>query len=497
MTAEAMNGLLAIFCVLSVFLLIGCFIRSKVKIIGKMFIPASVIGGVLLLLLGPELWGARAPLAFSDEWMDIFSTIPSILVIPIFASVPLGFFSGREKKRSPEPDGETITTQKKRKKKGLFSMIGGGTFLLLAVGYGRAMSSRAQYIVGLATNLLYSAIRPDANLYWIFGWELERGFAGGHSTAAAVGASMQKYGWDFWEISQGVTVTTATIGLVGGMIIGIIMVNLAVKKGWLSGGRGVTGMTDSILSGIIKDRKEQEYTARETIHSHNMEMLTLHLAVILVASGMGMILSDVIDSFSGASLPAHILAMISMYLIDFIIARLHLGYLFDRKLKSRLSGMFTDFAIVAAVGSMPLQSVAYYVVPVIIMCAIGFVVTFLLVFNVFRFAIPNRDPFEHAILVWGMETGTLINGMMLLKLIDPEYETTALQDYSNSFVLTQVFTLIYTIFFSKMMLSSGNTLLYFVYNIVKFIIALVIYLVATNLYHRHLKKRAAETAEVA
>ena len=119
MSEEALSGLLMTFVILAVFLLLGCLIRAKVKAIGKLCIPAAVIGGIIMLLLGPEIWGNHAPLAFSQEWMDTFSVLPSVLVIPIFAAVPLGFFSGKQQKPPEDgPKGETVGSRNGRKKKG-------------------------------------------------------------------------------------------------------------------------------------------------------------------------------------------------------------------------------------------------------------------------------------------------------------------------------------------------------------------------------------------
>ena len=72
---------------LSVFLLLGVFLRAKVKIFGKTFLPASVIGGFILFILGPNCLGV---LKIPKEWLQIYALLPGILIVPIVASVPLG-----------------------------------------------------------------------------------------------------------------------------------------------------------------------------------------------------------------------------------------------------------------------------------------------------------------------------------------------------------------------------------------------------------------------
>lgn len=53
MTNAMLTDLLQSLGLLGIFLLIGVFLRAKFKIFQKTFIPASVIGGFLLLILGP------------------------------------------------------------------------------------------------------------------------------------------------------------------------------------------------------------------------------------------------------------------------------------------------------------------------------------------------------------------------------------------------------------------------------------------------------------
>ena len=67
MTSAVLEDFLGSLAVLSVFLLIGTFLRAKLKIFQKTFIPASVIGGFLLLLLGPIVSGV---LPIPDSWIS-------------------------------------------------------------------------------------------------------------------------------------------------------------------------------------------------------------------------------------------------------------------------------------------------------------------------------------------------------------------------------------------------------------------------------------------
>ena len=192
-------------------LLLGTFLRAKVKIFQKLFLPASVIGGFIGLLLGPVVMGENAILKFPREYINNWTLIPGILIVPIFASVPLGMFMNGDSAPAKKKSGSALSK------------------VLITFAVFAAVSS-VQSAIGFGTNLLFSAI-GNSGLYRTFGYELSQGFCGGHGTAGAVGRIMEDLGLDYWATAQGVATTTATIGIIGGMLSGIVFINIAARKG--------------------------------------------------------------------------------------------------------------------------------------------------------------------------------------------------------------------------------------------------------------------------
>ena len=82
MSSKILADMLYALGVLSMFLLLGTYIRAKVGFLQKTFMPASVIGGFLMLVLGPIMlnW-----LPFPGDWMKLYSLIPGILIVPVVA----------------------------------------------------------------------------------------------------------------------------------------------------------------------------------------------------------------------------------------------------------------------------------------------------------------------------------------------------------------------------------------------------------------------------
>lgn len=486
MTSAVLTELLRALCVLAMLLVAGTFLRAKVRIFQKVFLPASVIGGFIGLLLGPNVWDlfgvAKSPLSFlgvTADWVNIWSLLPGILIVPIFASVPLGMFTNKKVDTSGR------------------SPINKAGFILMSCGLFSALAA-LQGFLGYGTTAAISAVTDKYDFYRTFGYELSQGFVGGHGTAGAVGRIMEGFGEPYWEVAQGVTTTTATIGLVGGMIIGIIMINIAAKKGRTAIMKNPKDVPVELRQGFTKDVSKQGSIGRETTYGSSIEALTLHLALILVGVGGGyymrggmIALGNVIFSDPSAnpfsSLPVWFYGMFSMIILDFIMSKLKLNWIVDSKIRAKISGTMSDIAIVAAVASIPIRAVAAYIVPIIIMCIVGFLFTYLFVFKMYGWFYGSNAPFEHAIIAWGTGTGVMINGMMLLKICDPDYETPALVNFSMGFSLMGVIGLV-TAIYTMPILQTGNTMdLLLKSSLVLFILHMATSFVGRALAHKKSK----------
>lgn len=431
MTTALFKDITVSLAILSVLLLIGTLLRAKVKLFQKLFLPASVIGGFIGLLLGPEVLGKVLPLTFSEESVHIWSLLPSVLIIPIFAAVPLGLFMNAKKK----PDAELPADGKKSKKPGL------ATAAVICLGIFLGLSW-LQGAVGFGTNIVFSKLFPDMGIYRVFGYELSQGFVGGHGSAGQVASIYQTLGLEFWESAQGVTTATATFGLIGGMLLGIAFINRAARKGQTALMSKPAELSAELRTGMIRDVDKQGSMGRETTQNSTIETSTLHLALILAACGVGYLITSLLGKAAGALLPVWIWAMVAMVGINALLKLMKLDWLIDAKVKSKITGTMTDIAIVAAISSVPVKIILQYIAPILVMCALGFVVTYFYLFKLFGWLLKDSCPFEHAIIAWGTGTGVMITGMMLLKICDPDYKTPALQDFSVGFSMISIFSLI-------------------------------------------------------
>ncbi len=426
LTSSLLTELLCSLSVIGGLLLLGTLLRAKVRVFQKLFLPASVIGGFIGLLLGPIVLGDYALLRVPETYINDWSLLPGTLIVPIFAAVPLGMFMNR----SPGAASSGSKT---------------GPNVIKAFGLFAALSF-LQSAIGFATNLFFSST-GGYDLYRTFGYELSQGFCGGHGTAGAVGKILEGLGLDYWATAQGVAVTPATIGIIGGMLIGIILINIAAAKGKTAVLKKPGDIPVEMSKGFTTDISRQGSMGRETTMNSSIETISLHLALILGVCGLAYWLLDLlkgtgITAFS--SLPVWIYAMVIMFGLNHIMRMLKLDWLIDTKIKGKITGAMSDFAITAAIASLPVQAVLEYAVPILVMCVIGFVLTYLFTFKLGELVYKDDYAFERSIIAWGTATGVMITGMMLLKICDPDYDTPALADFSMGFSLLSLSGLITT-----------------------------------------------------
>ena len=68
----------------SMLLLIGLFLRSRVKVLQKLFIPVAVIAGLVGLVLGSEILGKFCPVYI--HWSDNVSSFANPLLAILFVT---------------------------------------------------------------------------------------------------------------------------------------------------------------------------------------------------------------------------------------------------------------------------------------------------------------------------------------------------------------------------------------------------------------------------
>ena len=103
-------------------------------------------------------------------------------------------------------------------------------------------------------------------------------------------------------------------------------------------------------------------------------------------------------------------------------------------LLSRISGLAFDLMIITGIASIDISDLKGYWVPFIILSVVGGVVTFVYL-KLLCDRIYPQYKYEAFLGMFGMLTGTISSGVLLLREIDPEFETPA----SNQLVVGSSF----------------------------------------------------------
>lgn len=396
-----MSKFFCILCYLSFLLLIGNLIKSKFKIFQKYYIPASVIAGVFGLFFSEQIFGKFTDYIIPLSWNSEIKNIPSILIIPIITAIPLGVdFSVKGKKGTHDVSLTAL--------------------ILLIV-------TAVQLSLGYFVNLLFTKIF-HVNLYKTFGVELNSGFAGGHGTAGLIGRISKDINLQYWNISQGVATTMATFGLIGGLILGIFLVNKAFKNG------------------EIKNPPLLDNTSSKDIDSFNSNKtsftsIIFHLMLIFIACKTGILISHTLKIYKIpvlSSISVWIVSMLVMLCIWIIIKKLKLNFLINMKLKNKISSIFTEFAIVSAITTLPLKAIFLHIIPIATLTILGFITTWIII-KYYTYKYFQDFKFERAISMTGTSLGVFLTGVLLLKMCDPKFTTPVLKDYSVGFAITAFF----------------------------------------------------------
>lgn len=375
-------------------LLVGVYLRAKIVVVQKLFIPASLIAGLLALTFGPNGLG----------WLPFSASIaqyPEILIAVIFGAIPLG--AARIDWRA---------TFGRVRNMWVYSM-----FLELLMWGGGVL------IVFLLLQRFWDI--PEG-----FGLILGAGFLGGHGTAAAVGESLADLGW---EEAPTLGYTAATVGILCAIVGGLIIAKINARRGQTSFITDFKDLPDELRTGLVP-RHDRPSSGTDTISSNSLDPLFFQISVV----GVVVILSYYLQSGLSYLVPAVGIPLLSIaFIIGLIVQRTmratRTSEYLDKPTINRVSGTATDLTVAFGIASIDLTIAVDYVYPLIALFIFGTVWAY----AIFHFLAPrvfHQQWFENGIFGWGWSTGTVAMGIALLKVVDPKGRATTLEDYGLAYV---------------------------------------------------------------
>lgn len=376
-------------------ILVAKVIRVKIKIVQQLFIPPSLIAGILGLTFGPNGIG----------WLPLsgnLGTYAAVMIALVFGALPLS---------SPKVPMKEVAHR--------LGPVWAYAQLGLLLQWG---------ILGLFGIYGLKLIWP--NLNDAFGVMVPTGFYGGHGTAAAIGSAFKELGWDE-ALSLGMT--TATVGIVFAIIGGLVIVKIAARKKQTAFISDFDDLPDELRSGLLPKEK-REPIGIATTSSISIDSLTLQMGFVFVAAFMGYMLSRGVKvMYPQLELPvfscAFILGLIMKKLFDATKVSDYICPITTQ----RISSFFTDLLVVCGVASIKMGVVVKYAVPLALAMLVGIVVVFLITFILGRKMLKTYW-FERSIFAWGWWTGTMAMGIALLRIVDPKMQSKAMDDYALAYL---------------------------------------------------------------
>lgn len=379
------------FCTMSALLVLAKILRLKIGLFQKLYIPAPLIAGFLGLFLGKQFANV---LPFSDS----IGSYAGVLIAVVFGTMFLGDRRKVSFKTMVDSAGDSFFVN------GAAEIAQFGVFMVIGA---------------FVLPLVFPGIN-DA-----FGLMVPAGFAGGHGTAAAMGGVFAEQGW---EDAASIGQTFATIGLLGGIILGVFIINIGARKGYTRVLKKVEDLPEEMRTGLNPINRE-ESLGDNTINSISMDTLTWHASLVLVTCGMAYLVNNGLKAaLPQVAFPTYGIAIICGIFVQGFLKMLKLDAYTDKRVISHIGSCTTDYLVAFGVASISIKVVAQFAVPIIVLSVLAFAgVLFWHFFVAGRFL--RNCWFERGLFVFGQCTGVLATGILLLRVSDPESETGALGDF--------------------------------------------------------------------
>ncbi|MBT3192478.1 MAG: sodium:glutamate symporter [Verrucomicrobia bacterium] len=401
------------FCGLCLLVAFGKFLRVKVRLLQALYLPSSVIAGLLGLLV-VQLCGSHLPAAWTAGW----GKLPGLLINVVFAALFLGVtippLAQIWKRAAPQ------------------------------LAYGQIVAW-GQYVVGVA--LVLVLLKPLFNVSSLFGVVVPVGFEGGHGTAGGLGPTFIELNW-----SEGVDfcLASATAGIISAVVVGMVLVNWAIRKGFVAAHTTTSSDDPYALSGVYPVDARPE-AGRQTVSPSSIDALALHLAVVGIAILIGLGLRQglvwlelQIPGMAESNIkimrafPLFPLCMIGGLIVQLCVTRFARVSPIDHGLMQRLGGTALDFLVVAAISMIRIEVIAKNWAPFVIIVVGGILWNVFCVTWLARRMLPNCW-FERAIAEMGQSMGVTATGLLLLRAVDPESKTEAASAFGYKQLLHEPF----------------------------------------------------------
>lgn len=302
-----------------------------------------------------------------------------------------------------------------------------------------------QALVGLMISLaLAYTIMPD--LFKASGVLLPMAYGQGPGQANNVGSTYEALGM-LGGRSFGLSLAAA--GYLCACLVGVVYMNILSRKGKLLRTRDKDYISGSVT--VDTFQMEDEIPVAESVDKFSVQaalVIILYLISYLLIDGVVSLLNRFAPGL--ASTVSTLLWGFNFIVGSIVATACRELFVNLRKFKlmnhqyqnnyllSRISGVAFDFMIVAGIASIEISDLSGRWLPFLLMAIVGGIVTFAYLMFMCKKLYPGYV-YEGFFSMFGMLTGTISSGVLLLREIDPELATPA----SNNLVTGSSFGIIF------------------------------------------------------
>lgn len=384
--------------------MLGHFLRMKIRLLRTLYLPSCVVAGLLALAIiqivhaSAGRWDILASFDSSlTSCVAPWSKLPGFLINIVFACLFLGI-------KIPGV-------------KALWKISGPQLAYGQIVAWGQYFVAIAAWIIALKWFF------PE--LPGMFAAVLPVGFEGGHGTAAGMADSFDELGW---AAGKDFALTSATFGIISAIAVGMALVNWAERKGY------TTRKIDSNESEIIPQGSRPE-AGKLTVNSDVIETLSLHIAVVGLACLIGWLMKQGLIVCGNEvenlnirrifnAIPMFPLCMLGGIIVQLIDHKFNTHHLIDLGIVRRIQNASLDFLVIAAIATIQVKVIASGIVPLVVLVVVGIIWNVFCVMWLAKRLLPDAW-FERAIAEMGQSMGVTATGLLLLRVVDPEYKSNA------------------------------------------------------------------------
>ena len=399
-----MTGVIAL-SLIGVMCSIGVVLRRWVPLFRNYLVPATVIAGVL----GVIVMNLGLGKIFDGVDAKFFGSITTELFTLTFISIGL---TAAPKSSAKEADDE--------RRPGWRRFIPQSTLLRGAwiMGITWSILFATQELLGVGVlSLLGSAFDMPAE----YGLMAAFAFAQGPGQAATFGGIFVDQGW---EDAVSVGLTFSTLGFLAAFVVGVPIAKHGITRRLA---RNSTEINETTKRGVYSKEEQRESMGRVTTFSGSIESLGLAMSLIGVCylGAMGLAeINSLIPGFIGTTMSGMMFmnGLFAAYIIRWILGRLGTAHIINPELQRKITGLFSDFTVVAAFMAVELAVVMDWIVPILVLAVIVAIVTLAICVFLGQHYGSDHD-FERTLGIYGTGIGTTPTGLALVRIVDPKLRT--------------------------------------------------------------------------